>query len=421
MAEKLIVPKLGMAASEVTLTEWKAKEGDRIQKGNPVLDVEAEKTVFEMTAPCDGYLHIMLAEGVETAVSSVVGLIAATKEEYSSILNDGGQSEFAGKLSEEPLADNAGGASDGPAKSSVLATPIARRIAADSNIELSTIVGTGKDSLIERRDVEAAIAVRSGQEQVSATQPDDTIASAQRRIKLTIPYRGMRKTVGENMIKSLTVNAPNTMSGDFDLTVLAKYRQNLLEHERELGIRITFSDMLLYAASRALKKFPLINSSLIGDEIMIWDNVNLGMAVALGEHGDGGLVVPVIKDADQKSLVEISKIAKDLAARARVGKLQASEMAGGTFTVSNFGSQGTSSYSTPILNVPESGILAIGRLQKKPVVKDDEVVIASILPYSLTHDHRLIDGAAAEYFLSVVKVIIEEPDQDFGETHLSLP
>ena len=228
----------------------------------------------------------------------------------------------------------------------------------------------------------------------TANIPGDT------RVKEVIPYAGMRKAIGENMMRSLLVNAPNTMSGDFDLTVLVKYREHFVAQESRLGARITYSDLLIHAVSQALQEYPLLNSSLIDDTITCWDEINVGMAVALGEHGEEGLVVPVLRNVNEMSLVEISRATKRLGERARSRNLQATEMTGGTFTVTNFGSLGVSSYSTPIINPPESAILGIGKMQQKPIVRNGGIVVAPMLPYSLTHDHRVIDGAMAEAFRS---------------------
>ena len=167
--------------------------------------------------------------------------------------------------------------------------------------------------------------------------------------------------------------------------------------------------MLICVVAKALTDFPLMNSSLIDGEIRLWDDVNIGIAVALGDNGEKGLVVPVIRHADTQSVVEVSLIAKELGRKVRAEQLTPDEMTGGTFTISNFGSVGVSAYSTPIINSPESGILAVGRLTKKPIVRDDEIVIAPMLPYSLTHDHRVTDGAAAERFLSILKRLVEDP------------
>ncbi|MFC3173723.1 dihydrolipoamide acetyltransferase family protein [Novosphingobium bradum] len=418
MAEDLIVPKLGMAAAVVTLTEWKVQEGARVEKGDPVLDIEAEKTSFEMSAPAAGFLHILAQQGVEMDVNTVVGLIAATEEEYAQLAG-GTAGGIAAEVAEPAPAGAAPAAEPAPAPANgerAFSTPIARRLAKEHGIDIASVAGSGPSGRVQRDDVLKAVADRASGGGAGAA-PAAAVASAyapvtskeagNRRVRETIPYTGMRKAIGENMMRSLAINAPNTMSGDYDLTMMAKYRQNFVRNEGKLGTRITYADLLIHAVSRALRAFPLMNSSLIEGEIRIWDEINVGMAVAIGDDGTKGLVVPVIRDADRMSLVEISRATKDLGKRAREGRLSSAEMSGGTFTVTNFGSLGVSSYSTPIINPPESGIFGIGRLQDKPIVRNGGIVVAPMLPYSLTHDHRVIDGAAAEKFLGILKDIVE--------------
>lgn len=404
MAEPLIVPKLGMAAAVVTLTEWKVKEGGRIEKGDAVLDIEAEKSTFEMPSPITGFLHILMPEGVETDVNTMVGFIAETQAEYDSLTKAAGDDAAPAPAVAAKPAPQATQPATAAANGHIFITPVARRMAKEADLDIRTLAGSGPNGRIQKVDVEQAIAARKTGAPVAAP-----VAPGEKEVAQVIPYRGMRKVIGENMMRSLAVNAPNTMSGDFDLTLAAQYREALVTREGELGTRVTYAEILIWAVARALAKFPLMNSSLIDNEIKVWKTINVGMAVALGDHGEKGLVVPVIRDAANKSLVEISKAAKDLGERARNDKLLPEEMTGGTFTVSNFGSVGVSAYSTPIINMPEAGILGVGRLTKKPIVRGDQIVIAPMLPYSLTHDHRITDGAAAERFLTILKDIIENP------------
>ena len=404
MAEPLIVPKLGMAAAVVTLTEWKVKEGGRIEKGDAVLDIEAEKSTFEMPSPIAGFLHILMPEGVETDVNTMVGFIAETQAEYDSLTKAAGDDAAPAPAVAAKPAPQATQPATAAANGHIFITPVARRMAKEADLDIRTLAGSGPNGRIQKVDVEQAIAARKTGAPVAAP-----VAPGEKEVAQVIPYRGMRKVIGENMMRSLAVNAPNTMSGDFDLTLAAQYREALVTREGELGTRVTYAEILIWAVARALAKFPLMNSSLIDNEIKVWKTINVGMAVALGDHGEKGLVVPVIRDAANKSLVEISKAAKDLGQRARNDKLLPEEMTGGTFTVSNFGSVGVSAYSTPIINMPEAGILGVGRLTKKPIVRGDQIIIAPMLPYSLTHDHRITDGAAAERFLTILKDIIENP------------
>ena len=404
MAEPLIVPKLGMAAAVVTLTEWKVKEGGRIEKGDAVLDIEAEKSTFEMPSPITGFLHILMPEGVETDVNTMVGFIAETQAEYDSLTKAAGDDAAPAPAVAAKPAPQATQPATATANGHIFITPVACRMAKEADLDIRTLAGSGPNGRIQKVDVEQAIAARKTGAPVAAP-----VAPGEKEVAQVIPYRGMRKVIGENMMRSLAVNAPNTMSGDFDLTLAAQYREALVTREGELGTRVTYAEILIWAVARALAKFPLMNSSLIDNEIKVWKTINVGMAVALGDHGEKGLVVPVIRDAANKSLVEISKVAKDLGERARNDKLLPEEMTGGTFTVSNFGSVGVSAYSTPIINMPEAGILGVGRLTKKPIVRGDQIIIAPMLPYSLTHDHRITDGAAAERFLTILKDIVENP------------
>lgn len=423
MAEELIVPKLGMAAAVVTLTEWKVAEGARIEKGDTVLDIEAEKSVFEMPAPISGYLHILVGQGEETDVNTLVGLIAASQEEYAVLRQGSPQDEPPVLPGAQSIEDKAPAQTETIERARIFITPIARRIAAEHQIDIAAVAGSGPHGRIQRDDISRAIEARKAKAAEPVARPNqpapavaaDTATVDGRAVREVIPYRGMRKVIGENMMRSLAVNAPNTMSGDFDLTVMARYRDNFVQNEGRIGTRITYADLMIYAVAKALRQFPFINSSLVDKEIRVWDDINIGMAVALGNHGEKGLVVPVIKAADKKSLVEISKTAKSLGEKARADKLTAEDMTGGTFTVSNFGSLGVSSYSTPIINTPESAIIGIGRLQKKPIVRNDGIMIAPMLPYSLTHDHRVIDGAAAEHFLGILKGLVESKSAELNE------
>jgi len=414
MASELIVPKLGMAAAVATLTEWKAREGQRIEKGDNVLDIEAEKSAFEMTAPVSGWLHILVEQGVEVDVNSVVALIAQDEDEYAALAGTGA-SETAVAAPEAPVpAQPAPPPPQAGEHERLFATPIARRMAAESGLDLARITGTGPRGRVQRDDVKRVIAASRGA--IPAPTVPTAHAAATAHPGLTagrvLPYAGMRKAIGENMMRSLAINAPNTMSGEFDVTVLARHRLALVGEEARLGTRITWADLVIHAVAQALRRFPLMNSSLIEGEIRLWDQVNVGMAVAIGADGTGGLVVPVIRSADKLSLVELSQAVTDLGKRARECRLGAAEMTGGTFTVSNFGSLGVSSFSTPIINPPESGIIGIGRLTEKPIVRNGGIVVAPMLPWSLTHDHRVIDGAAAERFLSILKDILENPGDD---------
>jgi pyruvate dehydrogenase E2 component (dihydrolipoamide acetyltransferase)/2-oxoglutarate dehydrogenase E2 component (dihydrolipoamide succinyltransferase) len=284
-------------------------------------------------------------------------------------------------------------------------SPVARKMAEEHMIDISKVVGTGPDGRIVKEDIEKEI---EAPKRMKITE----IASEAyqgKRVKASIPLKGMRKTIAEHMHRSLSVSAQLTVMGEFNATDFVKLRENLLSQERTIGTRITYTDLLVFAIVKALKDHPLLNSSLIDNEIKLWEDINIGVAVSLGEKGDKGLIVPVIRKASQKSLVEISKLIKEMVEKAQAGKLMLDDVTGGTFTLTSMGSKGVSYFQTPIINQPETAILGTGQINTKPVAKDGQIVIAPMIPFSLTFDHRVIDGAVAEYFLITLQELVETP------------
>ena len=216
----------------------------------------------------------------------------------------------------------------------------------------------------------------------------------------------MREAIAERMYSSLSSSAQLTMMGEFDTTELGKLREAFLGQEKVIGVKITYTEIMVYLITRALKDHPDINVSLIENEIKVWEDINIGVAVALGKEG---LIVPVVKQADNKSLVEISQEVKSLVEKARSKKILPDEVTGGTFTLTSVGAIGVSYYQTPIINQPESAILGTGPIMEKPVVKKGQIMIAPMMPYSLTFDHRVINGFGAEQFLAKLKELVENP------------
>jgi pyruvate dehydrogenase E2 component (dihydrolipoamide acetyltransferase)/2-oxoglutarate dehydrogenase E2 component (dihydrolipoamide succinyltransferase) len=276
-------------------------------------------------------------------------------------------------------------------------------MAEENMIDIATIVGTGPDGRIVREDIEKAIEVRKEQEAAR------TISSAVydgRKVKTTIPLKGMRRAIAEHMQRSLSVSAQLTSMGEIDMTETVKVRNSLVEQEQELGTRITYTDIFVLAAAKVLKEYPIINSSLVDNEIKVWEEINIGVAVAVEE----GLIVPVVKNADHKSLVEISLEVKTSVEKARIGKLMPDDVAEGTFTITNLGAYGGGyGFGTPIINQPQVAILGIGAITERPVVRQGQIVIRSIMTYSFTFDHRVLDGAPAGRFLDTLTQLLENP------------
>lgn len=406
MAAKVLMPKLGMSTAPLTLVEWKAKEGEAVEKGNVILVVETEKIMHDVEAEASGFLHILVEEGQEVAIGTVVGLIAETKEELEALKKEKPKAAVtAAEVKEAPPAEAAKVEAVAPPAAEIkkeeriLISPVARKLAEEHMIDLTRISGTGPGGRIVREDIEKEIEAKKKVEVTPEVYQG-------RRVKSVIPLKGMRKVIAEHMHRSLSTAAQLTLTAEIDMTEMVKLRKSLVAKEKDLGIRITYTDLLVLAIAQLLKDQPIVNSSLIDDEIKRWESINVGVAVALEE----GLIVPVVKDADKKSLVEISKTIKSLAQKAREGKLTPDEVTGGTFTLTNIGALGAGyRFETFIINQPESAILGTAGITDRAVVRDGEIVIRPILACSLTYDHRVIDGAVAHQFMTSVIQLVENP------------
>jgi pyruvate dehydrogenase E2 component (dihydrolipoamide acetyltransferase) len=279
-------------------------------------------------------------------------------------------------------------------------SPVAKKLAQDHGIDINTLTGTGPEGRIVREDVERAIATKvpSAESRVSSIKPGAAVAEP-------IPLSGMRKAIFDRMGQSWREAARVTLFADVDVTDLVRLRQaKAAEWERRFGLKPSYTDLIHLAVARALREEPRINCRLDGQVVRVRQEVNLSFAVDLGE----GLVAVVIKDADKKSLGDLARMARDLAERARTGKLSADDMADGTFTVTNLGGLGVE-YFTPIINQPQAGILGVGKILEKPVVLGGGIHVRSMLTLSLVFDHRLLDGAPAAKFLGKVKELLEAP------------
>jgi pyruvate dehydrogenase E2 component (dihydrolipoamide acetyltransferase) len=277
-------------------------------------------------------------------------------------------------------------------------SPVAKKLAQEHGIDVATLSGTGPEGRIVREDVERAIAAESREPRAASREKAGVIPES-------IPLTGVRKVIFDRMGQSWREAARVTLFADADMTEMTRLREAKgAEWERRFGIKVSYSDLIHMAVARALREEPRINCRLDGQAVRVRKEVNLSVAVDLGE----GLVVVVIKDADRKSLGDLAKAARDLAERARAGKLSPDDMADGTFTVTNLGGLGVEAF-TPIINLPQAGILGIGKIMEKPVVLGGGIHIRSMLTLSLVFDHRLLDGAPAAKFLAKVKALLEQP------------
>lgn len=416
MATDITVPRMGMAVADATIIEWKVKEGEKVEEKQVVVVIETEKLRSDVESPAAGFVHIVKNNEETASVGSVIGAIAESKEELEKLQSaqpeevapapagtpSGGEKPAAAPAPQAPPKVEPG-KSAGKGGERIKISPVARKMAEEHVIDVAQVTGTGPGGRITRDDIEKAIAAKEAGPKEAATP---AAAPGEKRVKNTIPLRGMRGAIAEHMHRSLSISAQLTAMGEIDMTEMVKMRQDLVAQEENLGTRVTYTDLLVLAVARALKDNPIINSSLVDNEIKVWEAINIGVAVALEE----GLIVPVVSGADKKSLKEISQTVKALAVRAREGKLQPEEISGGTFTVSNLGAVGAGyRFETVIINQPESAILGTGAITDRAVVRDGQIVVRPIMTYYFTYDHRVIDGAVAAKFMADVIKLLENP------------
>jgi len=377
MATKVIMPKLGMAMTEGTVVEWLKLDGERVEEGEHIAVVMSEKITYEVEAPASGILRYAAAVEEVKAVGEAIAYIAEPGEAIP-------------ELELVPPAPPPEVAAPPPpgivAPSPILASPLARKLAKEHGVDLAEITGTGPGGRITEKDVLAFLEARKA----------PPVAPPLRRV---IPFIGMRQMIAERMTESLHTMAQVTATAEADATELVRLREQL-----KADFELTYTDLVVKAAAKALRDHPLLNATLVGDEIHLLEEIHIGVAVALEE----GLIVSVVRDADKKSLQEIAQETRRLAERAREGALTVDEVTGGTFTVTNLGMYGVEIF-TPIINPPEAAILGVGRILEKPAVHEGQIVKRSLMQLSLTFDHRIVDGAPAAEFLRTVKGLLESP------------
>jgi pyruvate dehydrogenase E2 component (dihydrolipoamide acetyltransferase) len=428
------MPKWGLTMKQGKITKWFKEEGDSVQQGEEIFEVETEKITNKVEAAASGILfQIVVPAGTTVPVGSIVAVIAERGEQPERI--EGLQM---GEVVE--AAPSAGGPVAVPPerpveKRFVLATPAARRLAKELEMDLSLVPGTGPGGRITESDVSKyheegppppkitplanEMARQAGLDVSSISGTGDggkiTKEDVERAMEVrgmaeaepgqSIPFTGMRKAIAENMHASLQNTAQLTLFSEVDLTEMAGFLGSIREeHKNDETVKVSYNDIIILITSRVLKRFPAMNSTLVGEEILIHDAVNMGVAVALPE----GLIVPVLHEAHKKELLQIAKEGRELAKKAREGTLTVDEVTGGTFTLTNLSMFEVDGF-TPILRPPETGILGVGRVKEKPAVYEGEISIRPMMFVSLTFDHRVVDGAPAAEFLQNLARCLEHP------------
>ncbi len=403
MATTVVMEALSPTMEEGRLVEWKQPEGATVAVGDVLAEVETDKAVMELVARVDGtLLKHLAAAGATVPVAEPVGIIGEPGEDISGFLEGGAGESSEGSPPAPPTTEAApvATAPAAPAETApadigrVKASPLARRIARERGLDLARVRGSGPGGRVVKRDVETA--------SPPATPAARTVVPARTGGYEDVPLSMMRKTIARRLAESIGPIPTFYLTVDIDMDRTWDAREAL----KALGPegKISFNDIILKATATALSQHPECNAWWQGDSIRHWHEVHLGMAVAI----EDGLITPIIRDANHKTLREISTEAKELAGRARERKLAPEEYTGATFSVSNLGPFGIDEF-TAIINPPEAGILAIGGITEKPVIVDGELTTSRRMRITMSCDHRVIDGATGAGFLQTLRTILENP------------
>jgi len=397
MAVAVIFPKLDEAMTSGKIVRWLKKEGDRVEKGEIILEIESEKTSFELDAEASGILSNITAQaGDEVPVGTAIAFILKPGEKAPETETP---VKVAAKKEETPKTE----AKSEPPKPAtepkeLKASPLARNIAREHNVDLGLVTGTGPDGRITKEDILKFVEESRA---VAAPPSGEAPAGGEEEI---IPLSTMREVIARRMVESF--QTPHFyLTVAVDAQELQKTRQQLLPAiESKTGIRLTLTDLIIKIAARALEKNPAINCSYADGSVKLFKRIDIGLVTSV----EGGLMVPVIRDAGTKSVAEIAQARAELVQKARERTLSREEMTGSTFTISNMGMYDIDQFSA-IIQPPEAAILAVGRIVEKVVARNGEMVIRPMMNLTLSIDHRILDGALGAQFLQTVKNYIEEP------------
>jgi pyruvate dehydrogenase E2 component (dihydrolipoamide acetyltransferase) len=398
---QITMPKLSDTMLEGTLIKWHKKAGDKISVGDVIADVETDKATMEMEAFDDGVItDILIPEGGVVKVGQPIANLEGGKKSAakSSATAAPAASATAATVS-APSKPKPTATADG---SRIKASPLAKKIALDRGVDLSGVQGTGPGGRIVAADVPATASAQARSAAPAAPRIEVPFSDSDTKT----PLSGMRRTIAERLLASKTQIPHFYLNIEIDAAPLAKLRKDLNAAAEAAGTaKVTVNDFILLAAARAAKQHPKVNAAFAGDSIVEYGSVNLSVAIAV----EDGLITPVIRDAQNLSLREISSAVKDLAVRARSKKIKPEEYQGGTLTISNLGAYGIDSFYA-IINPPQAAILAVGAIVKKPVVNaQDQIVAGQRMTISLSGDHRVVDGAAGAEFLATIRKSLESP------------
>ena len=457
MSTELNMPQMGYDMQEGTVVRWLVPEGAEVKEGDPVAEIETDKAVVEFESYASGLLHrILVPEGTAVPVGQAIAIVAAEGEDLSAMpetdpppsdmeqtppdesaeVEDQTEEEVPAVVEAPTPVEQA----PAPAARLVRASPVARKLAEDKGIDLSQLVGTGPGGRITRDDVLAAEAAAPAEEpepesleeeapaeEVAAEEPmmeeapveeseapveeeaeeesaPETVEPEPAHDEDLVPLTRMRQQISRVTVKSKQEKPHFYVSAEIDMTRAMEFRQQVNRDLESQGVKVTVNDLIIKACAKALEKHPKFNAYLEDDAIRLNRSINVGVAIAQEE----GLIVPAIMDCGDKSLRDIASASKDLAARATSGSLQTQEYTGGTFAISNLGMFDVTSFAA-IIHPPQTAVVAVGTVTKRPVVKDDQIVIAQMMTATLSADHRIVDGAEGAQFLIEIKEQLQNP------------
>ena len=428
MPTNVIMPQMGESIAEGTITKWMKKVGERVDRDEPLFEISTDKVDAEIPSPAAGVLtQILVKENETVAINTVVavvdgegaGVATPTATQAPTPIPEPASLPPA-PAPEVPLpaaATQAMEEQENGEGGDVRTSPLVRRIAREQNVDLSEVKGTGLGGRVSKKDIldfidqrravappQSVSAPAPSAPPVAQTSPSPAAFTGATQI---VPMTPMRQKIAEHMVVSKHTSAHVYTLVEVEMTRVVAARERFKqEFEQRNGIKLTYTPFFIRASVEAIKELPIINSSVDGTNIVYKRDVNVGIAVAL----ENGLIVPVIKRADEKNFLGIARAVQDLADRARSKRLSVDDVQGGTFTITNPGSFG-GLFGLPIINQPQVAILGVGVIEKRPVVRDDAIAIRNMVYLSISYDHRVIDGAVAERFMSKIKTHLENWDE----------
>ena len=411
MAEVIRMPRMSDTMTEGTIVAWTKKVGDKVKSGDVLADVETDKATMELESYVNGtLLHIGIEAGNSVAVEQIIAIIGKEGEDISALLSGSNQKSSSTPAVSESKIDEVKGLESMPLavpsnhetnnqdiNGRILASPLAKKIADDKGIDLHKVIGSGDNGRIIKKDVES---IEASSVNV-ASQSTPSVAHTPEGQFEDVMLTNMRKTIARRLAESM-YSAPHFyLTSEIIMDKTMDLRKNMIE---ATGEKVSFNDIIIKAVALALKKHPKVNASWLGDRIRYYNYVNIGVAIAV----EDGLVVPVLRNADQLGITTINKSVKDFAEKAKAKKLQPTDYEGNTFSISNLGMFGIDHF-TAIINPPDACILAVGRIKETVVAKNGAMQVANIMNVTLSCDHRVVDGAIGAQFLQTLRMFLEEP------------